>query len=129
MENEQTDKLRPCPFCGEEAILRGAYATETPRGCGIIAECTKCKASMWQYRGAQYGEYHQFLNRQESTAAWNHRPLETELLEALIYLAKLKDEKERDGATVWYQENRDRAWEEARATLAKARGQDHGDTE
>lgn len=40
------DNLRPCPFCGAEAILSSEYTGGGDKcdGCYIFAECTQCRA-------------------------------------------------------------------------------------
>lgn len=57
---EQTDKLRPCPFCGRAPLKEWAGNGKRTH------KCSNSGCTIWK-----------------NTEAWNHRPLETELLKAL----------------------------------------------
>ena len=63
-------KLKPCPFCGSECIITkfnmDKYYWHECGDCSIITDCHNTE--------------------QESTEAWNNRPLESELINALKHI-------------------------------------------
>lgn len=58
------EKLKPCPFCGGEAVLENAEQYTTCKGWNSVygVECQNCSV---QTRG--------FLTRQEAINSWNTR--------------------------------------------------------
>lgn len=56
---EERDKLKPCPFCGREAVIKHG-------SCGYYAECNNgmCKVmpTTWYYE-----------TEEEAITAWNRR--------------------------------------------------------
>ena len=56
------EKLKPCPFCGDKAILRNRAASFYTDDRYYVAKCISC--------GAMIGES---SNEQEVIKAWNRR--------------------------------------------------------
>lgn len=56
------DKLKPCPFCGDKAILRNRAASFYTNDRYYAAKCISC--------GAMVGESD---NKKEVVEAWNRR--------------------------------------------------------
>jgi len=64
------EELKKCPFCKGEAKLRRPFTGAVKHGYSF--HCTICYVSTRAYK-----------TEAEAITAWNHRPLEDELLEAL----------------------------------------------
>ena len=79
-----SDKLKPCPFCGGEAIHIGGGGQH-----GIM--CTKCKVTNERLHGYFYDAYPTYAKAAE---AWNHRATPTTH-------AVIVSDASTDGATGW----------------------------
>lgn len=110
----QTDvTLKPCPFCGGEAELRGHYAPEYWVGCVKIG----CKATT-----------EGFGDKQRAIAAWNQRADAQDvavLVEALERIAKEADQSDiNEYARCWSCSQMEQI---ARTALAKNERTPHAD--
>jgi len=73
-----SDKLKPCPFCGSEAVVKvdqedhgfQIVGCDTPENMSML-----CPSPMMAVYKNESGEY-DYRN-------WNHRPIESALVEAL----------------------------------------------
>lgn len=76
-EEWQIEKLKPCPFCGGEAILefRGQY--NSWKGGAIIVRCQTCAASAYGcfYNGEEIEIPLEITVGGKATYAWNRRAL------------------------------------------------------
>lgn len=59
-----TDKLKPCPFCGSEALI----VDDDKEHYGVFIACSKCCSST-----------EIFKTEDEALISWNSRPIENEL--------------------------------------------------
>ena len=66
-------ELKPCPFCGSAAILRDAQVSEDCMDSWV--ECKSC--------GATTDRHESPMGTDNPIAAWNTRPVEDALVEAL----------------------------------------------
>lgn len=76
-------KLKLCPFCGGEATLEKFYRPDNPLGrqWEYWVECHGPETDECQgFSGMEYAYY----DAKQCADLWNTRPLEDELLEALI---------------------------------------------
>lgn len=62
-------ELKPCPFCGSDALLHGDYGEVE----GYYVECSRCNSTLGEHYNA-YGEAdHRFNSAEQATTAWNTR--------------------------------------------------------
>lgn len=102
-----TDKLKPCPLCAGPAEIWRASSVAPAAWVGCMGRCSVLISK-------------EYATDAEAIAAWNHRPLEQELVEALkeLHLQALQSTVN-DPSNEWGCE----AIEKASALIAKAEGQ------
>ena len=61
------EKLKPCPFCGGEAVIMERYRKGTTNRKMYWVECKACWAA--QYHGNDGG----YRTKAKATEAWNRR--------------------------------------------------------
>lgn len=102
-------ELKPCPFCGGEAIMDYTYYE------GPVASNPKCN---------KYGcigfTYREFETEQEAIEAWNHRPFEAHAVEVLartINDFSYKEGTPKESLDKWYEQDKHIYRAEARELL------------
>ena len=90
MQKKDYPKLRSCPFCGGEALLRERYIAGIANRKHYRRECRHCKAT--------FADWYRSIKKADE--AWNRR---TDLLREVTNMVPLTLEqlKQMDGEPVW----------------------------
>lgn len=62
--------LRPCPFCGREAVVMEAVTGDGGKTC--VAMCRWCGIAVFK-PGVRDGEWNALRTAQDAAEAWNRR--------------------------------------------------------
>jgi len=108
-----TEKLKLCPFCGNSKMTADDWQKVNNE---YWYECSNCLC-----------ESERFCTQQEAMNAWNHRPIEDELVEVVVDLLKEVNALVRQkGINPHDNSNKNHSWyrriKKARTALKRARG-------
>ena len=68
--NFKENELKPCPFCGSRAIMKGKAMPVTPLYCRYVVKCLNCGAKM-ESKKFEWTVSNGSLDLQECVDEWN----------------------------------------------------------